>query len=199
MLTNTIVFGSLVADFSKRERPTSHQFDIFILCSLWPCFNNTINVFQSLRLLIEPSIFASRSLMRQGSFALWPWSKIVASTVAINSSLKLASLKPCQPLMMSSPANVPKQCDIRQFSPQITLILHKIQMSSKCPKTMLFGAIFPLNYLNSTLDSAEQEVNSNEPRMVTWRAAIWHSFLILTSLWTTRFFIKSTDCICCAT
>lgn len=40
--------------------------------SLWPGFNNTLKVFQSLPSLIETFIFESWSLLRQGSFALWP-------------------------------------------------------------------------------------------------------------------------------
>ena len=40
--------------------------------SLWPGFNNTLKVFQSLPSLIETFIIESWSLLRQGSFALWP-------------------------------------------------------------------------------------------------------------------------------
>ena len=57
--------------FFERKTPTSNQFDI-LLISLWPGLNNAVNVFQSLPSLIETSIFATWSLVRQGSFALRP-------------------------------------------------------------------------------------------------------------------------------
>jgi len=67
--------------------------------------------------------------------------KFVTFTVPINSSLELARFKPSQPLMMSSD-------------------------TSKCPKTMQFGAIFAPNCINSSHDSAEQKLK-RQPSMFT--------------------------------
>ena len=46
--------------------------NLIFFISLWPEFNNAINVFQSLPSLTETSIFPRRSLVRQGSIASWP-------------------------------------------------------------------------------------------------------------------------------
>ena len=46
--------------------------NLVFFTGLWPGFNNAINVFRTLPSLIETSIFASWSLVRQGAFALWP-------------------------------------------------------------------------------------------------------------------------------
>ena len=121
--------------------------------SLRPGLNLAPTVVQPLSTFDETSTNADWSLVRQGSFALWPLvheqqtasssqrafeQKFVTFTVPINSSLKSARFKPSQPLTMSSG-------------------------TCKRPKTQKFRAIL-----------THFQGNSNVSSIVTWPTVMWH-------------------------
>ena len=58
--------------FLAKKKKTLPQANLIFSVSLWPGFNNTLKLFQSLKLLNENLIFASWSLVRQSSCFVAP-------------------------------------------------------------------------------------------------------------------------------